>query len=473
MERRVCLLALMLAAGCGDAEVGLDAAGLDASGLDAAGPDAAGPDAAGPDAAGPDASDERVLDAHVAPDASEPIDPDAIYVSPDGDDANDGSREAPFFTVERAWQDVSAGQTIYLRGGLYEYPDDQLLFGRSGTVESPIRVWAYPGEQPVFTDAPGYVGQDLFYFEGEHVHFRGLEIREFRPVDFGWPAFRSDASRHCIYERFDYHHNGAGMAIRRGSDDNLILRSDFHHNADPRDDYDGTDGLDVAELAAGTTNTVRECRAWWNGDDGFDAFASNGLVVFERSWAFYNGYIPDTFDTAGNGAGFKLGLAAPSGELLRIVVGNVSYRNRLWGFVENDARAVMHVFHNTSILNGGRNYWFGSWDQPGTEDDFVMIARNNVALGPAGAAPDLDGMAVTFAPFALVDHNTWNVGFVVDEADFESLDGMELAGPRGPSGELPDLRFAHLVAGSDLVDTGLDVGEPFRGSAPDLGAFER
>ena len=29
-----------------------------------------------------------------------------------------------------------------------------------------------------------------------------------------------------------------------------------------------------------------------------------------------------------------------------------------------------------------------------------------------------------------------------------------------------------LVAGSDLIDKGIDVGLPFNGSAPDLGAFE-
>ncbi|MFA6540950.1 MAG: T9SS type A sorting domain-containing protein, partial [Bacteroidota bacterium] len=34
------------------------------------------------------------------------------------------------------------------------------------------------------------------------------------------------------------------------------------------------------------------------------------------------------------------------------------------------------------------------------------------------------------------------------------------------------VQFVHLAAGSDLINAGTDVGIPFIGSAPDLGAFE-
>jgi hypothetical protein len=32
--------------------------------------------------------------------------------------------------------------------------------------------------------------------------------------------------------------------------------------------------------------------------------------------------------------------------------------------------------------------------------------------------------------------------------------------------------FVRLVVGSDLIDQGVNVGQPFTGSAPDLGPFE-
>jgi hypothetical protein len=51
-----------------------------------------------------------------------------------------------------------------------------------------------------------------------------------------------------------------------------------------------------------------------------------------------------------------------------------------------------------------------------------------------------------------------------------STDGWDA--PRLPDGSLPPLPHFHLVAGSDLIDKGVDVGLPYTGAAPDLGAFE-
>jgi hypothetical protein len=37
---------------------------------------------------------------------------------------------------------------------------------------------------------------------------------------------------------------------------------------------------------------------------------------------------------------------------------------------------------------------------------------------------------------------------------------------------LPTINFLKLAAGSDLIEKGIDVGIPYSGSAPDLGAYE-
>jgi hypothetical protein len=72
-----------------------------------------------------------------------------------------------------------------------------------------------------------------------------------------------------------------------------------------------------------------------------------------------------------------------------------------------------------------------------------------------------------------VDHNSWDSAVTVTDADFESLTSTGIDGPRLAGGALPDLPFLHLAAGSDLIDSGVDVGLPYSGAAPDLGAFER
>ena len=45
--------------------------------------------------------------------------------------------------------------------------------------------------------------------------------------------------------------------------------------------------------------------------------------------------------------------------------------------------------------------------------------------------------------------------------------------PRQANGDLPAVGFLHPADGSALIDKGVDIGFPFHGAAPDLGAFEK
>ena len=65
------------------------------------------------------------------------------YVSPNGLDTNDGSIGSPFQTLARGMQSVVAGDTLWLRAGMYR---ETLTATRSGTVTQPITIAAYPGE---------------------------------------------------------------------------------------------------------------------------------------------------------------------------------------------------------------------------------------------------------------------------------------------------------------------------------------
>jgi len=55
---------------------------------------------------------------------------------------------------------------------------------------------------------------------------------------------------------------------------------------------------------------------------------------------------------------------------------------------------------------------------------------------------------------------------------FASVDEALAEAARQADGSLPDVSFMVLATGSDLIDVGTDVGLPYNGSAPDLGAFE-
>jgi len=69
--------------------------------------------------------------------------------------------------------------------------------------------------------------------------------------------------------------------------------------------------------------------------------------------------------------------------------------------------------------------------------------------------------------------NSFTLGLDLGDKDFVSLDESELVRPRQATGDLPVTGFLHPAQGSILIDKGVDVGLPFRGAAPDLGAFEK
>lgn len=80
-----------------------------------------------------------------------------LYVAPDGDDANPGTRAQPFATLERAREEIRKSEigvrpptTVYLRGGVYHLPGTFVLgAGDTGTAGAPIAYRAYRDERPI------------------------------------------------------------------------------------------------------------------------------------------------------------------------------------------------------------------------------------------------------------------------------------------------------------------------------------
>lgn len=71
----------------------------------------------------------------------------AFYVDPvRGDDASVGSIDKPWKTMQHGVDQLGAGDTLYLRGGVYH---ETVYLTRSGTPEAPIRIAAFPNELPV------------------------------------------------------------------------------------------------------------------------------------------------------------------------------------------------------------------------------------------------------------------------------------------------------------------------------------
>ena len=70
------------------------------------------------------------------------------FVSPTGNDNNSGIISQPFLTFEKASSLVKAGDTVFVRGGIYS--SRQKINGSSdGTSSNPIVFINYPNETPI------------------------------------------------------------------------------------------------------------------------------------------------------------------------------------------------------------------------------------------------------------------------------------------------------------------------------------
>ncbi len=375
---------------------------------------------------------------------------DVYYVAPYGDDNNPGTLEAPFRTLTRARYAVHPGDTIYLRAGVYDIENEMDI---SGTPDAPITIASYPGEWAVF-DGSGAPDGVKFRVTGSWLIFRHFEVRN-GPSD---GVLITEGAGHNVFEHIVSHHNHfAGFELEYGAHDNVLRNCDAYANFDADTYGEHADGFGV-KFGVGPGNRLVHCRAWNNADDGFDLWEAGASVRLEGCWAYGNGFdrwgVGANF--AGDGNGFKLGPGGP------VVTHCVAWDNARRGFDFNDAAEPEMLYNNTSYRNPVGFNFHGA----------AHVLRNNLSFadGALSLGPEVDDR-----------FNSWNLpltagratrGVRITAADFLSLDDASARGPRQPDGALPFTLFLHLRPTSDLVDAGVDIGEPWLGAAPDLGAFE-
>jgi len=426
------------------------------------------------------------------------------YVSPTGSDAQVGSLEAPFAGIQRAQTAAQPGDTVYLRGGVYQMAVSQVaqykdiwayvhLMNKSGLPSAPIRYWAYPGELPVFDFSaikPQGYRVTAFQVDGSYLHFKGFEVVGVQVTILEHTqseCFRNQGS-HNTYEQLAMHDGQAiGFYLTKGSD-NLVLNCDAYNNADvTSEDKKGgnTDGFGGHPAKGSVGNVFRGCRAWFNSDDGFDCISAAEAMIIDQCWAYGNGYTP-AYVSMRDGNGFKVGGhgAAPTSiDNLPAVIPShtvtrcLAYRNKANGFYANHHVETGNTWLNNTAYKNKVNFNMLSQRivYPGTDSAYTEdvpgirhILHNNLSYSPVSAHVSNMGTSTE-------THNSFSAGMNLSlgAGDFESaLETVLMAGKRQADGGLPLIGFMRPKAGADQVDKGMDVGLPFSGTAPDLGAFE-
>ena len=360
-----------------------------------------------------------------------------LFVAPNGNDTHPGTMEQPLASMQKAQDLASPGDTVYIRGGTYQVTEDDIsrvvrnLFAsityldKSGTEEKTIKYWAYPGETPVFdyslVKPPGrrVVG---IYVVGSYIHIKGLEMTGIQTT------ITQHTESYCVYSQGSNNifeqlsmHDNVGTGFRHyGGGGNLILNSDAYRNWDNVSEQgigDNNDGFGIHAREGSSPNIIKGTRAWFNSDDGFDIIRSDGAVVIDSSWAFYNGY-SSSFQNLGDGNGFKAGGFAfdtedrlPAEIPRHTIQFSLAVRNKANGFYANHHLGGNNWYNNTGYRNGSRD--FNMLNRPTREDasnidgpgyDHVLI--NNLAVAQFG-----DGTAHIVDSLNTQEANTWTLVF--------------------------------------------------------------
>ncbi len=383
----------------------------------------------------------------------------SYYVSLNGSDSGSGTIGNPFRTIEKAVSVVQSGQTIYVRGGIY-YLTTTITITKSGTVNSVISLSGYPGEIPVLNFSGQALGSSNsgIVLTGSYWHIRGIEI-----TGAGDNGMKIDGGNNNTVENCAFYRNrDSGLQIGNGTSNDTIRNCDSFFNADPPD-YGDADGF-APKMTVGSGNYFYGCRAWKNCDDGWDGYlrgANDVSTTIENCWAFENGYLEDGYDpgTQANGNGFKMGGSDDNDLMHNFTLKNcLAFKNKAKGFDQNNNKGSMILYNCTGYDNIVADYRITQALAAGK----VLIIKNCVTLGTKAE----------IGSFAEQAKNSWLPPFVVNAADFRSIDAAAAYGPRKADGSLPHIEYMHLAAGSDLIDAGVDVGLFFMGALPDLGCFE-
>lgn len=325
-----------------------------------------------------------------------------FYISPTGNDANDGqTQKTAFATLKAAQELVEAGDTVLIMAGTYQVTEAEIMneenvgttgqykivfdMAKSGEDEHPICYIGMAdkdGNRPVF-DLSQVKPTDWrvtgFRVSGQYLIFKNFEvvgIQINRTDHTQAENFRITNGCYNTFENIACHDGmGIGFYLNKRSAYNLFINCDGYNNYDPISDIDEKTGLGSGGnndafgchvLADCPNNIFIGCRAWNNADDGYDLISCASPTTFCYSIAYKNGYDGEG-TSRGDGNGFKAGGYGMSTEkpVSDVTMDNVPMHevyhciaasNKANGIYSNHHLGGVYFHDNTAYRNSRYNY---------------------------------------------------------------------------------------------------------------------
>ena len=409
-----------------------------------------------------------------------------FYISPDGNDANNGSKSAPLKTLKKAQEIIDSGQTIHILPGTYKVTNEEYMDQTNATWNvvynlnkdnvQYIGETDESGQRPVF-DFSGVTAVGGKRITGFLLSAKKTVIRDIETIGLNVPAvsggtqsefFRLNGANGSQLTNIAAHDgNGIGFYIHGKSRDNLLQDCDAYDNADyTNGNGENNDGFGVHVSAGYTGNKLLRCRAWNNADDGFDLKDCRAVVTIEECIAYGNGKVTRNGQTiTGNGEGIKgggFGKGAFDADMeipMHVVKNSIAAQNRSDGFYANHHLGGIQLEGNRAYKNGtdfnmvNRDLASITETIETVKDERMQVAgyghliTNNIAYGNTDITKivsmlDSEKSTVIGNSFSYADGAWTNESYTDD--DFVSVDPAVLTMARNADGTLPAAVFNFL-----------------------------
>lgn len=408
------------------------------------------------------------------------------YVSTDGDDSNPGTLDQPWGTVQKAADTLAAGDTVYIRGGVYR---ERVAPKRSGEPGRYITYASYPGETVVLDGSEIEVERawhwgGLFHMEEcSHIAVTGL-----RTINSPSVGIYGGRSQHLLIED-NYtsdtgssgigvwrchgvviHHNEVDRAcLGRGQENITVALSDQVLVSDNHVHHGGKEGIDTKH---GSSNVVVR---------GNHVHDNRRLGIYVDAWDTHTFNVDVVGNLCHDNGGCGFAAAAERGGLLENVrfMNNVAYHNRSAGIAvagwnggwEHPVENVQ-IINNTVFDNGWEEHTWGGGIAVESRQARSVLIRNNIC----SENRDFQIRNDIGEAEVVIDHNLVH-GYRGGANETRGANCVE----GDPLFVDPAQGDFHLQAGSPAVDAGaveraperdIEGGERPQGEGYDLGAYE-
>jgi parallel beta-helix repeat protein len=449
------------------------------------------------------------------------------FVAKNGDDLNDGSEAHPWLTITKAVNTLVAGDTVYIRAGTYS---EIVRIKNSGTAGNVIAIKGYPGEEAIIDGKsfPGWYG--VLSIQGkEYISIENLEIRN---NDQGWGVLVENsgtiAASNITLLNLKVH-DAAGETIQiRGIAHDILVENCTVYNG--LGDYSG---IDIYTYPVEGENrphhiTVKGCTAYnfnlhgfpgagigseqaddltiinntiYNSQLGIDIgsgdrnFIANNLVYScetgialssNENSEVKNNIIHDILSEGIYCYYWSANKEGHSGNkwhdnIIYNINGRGIYESNVKGNSGTEGLSSNQQYYNNLFYNIGSVLYFKGTTELKFYNNTVYMNNGSNALQLADTALNanirnnifsISGSRVPITTDAgslsrlIMDYNCYqNRNGTVTNTDAHSI----VADPLFVNVNSADY---HLQSSSPCINAGIDLGIPFIGSKPDMGAYE-